>query len=171
MQPRHRIGGYREYDPAAEAAFFCEAIWTHHTAGAVVGGAHRVLPDPALSVAYWAERDEAGRPRRGGVVLIGPKTRPQLFPLVPGFELAAVRLKLEWVAPILGIDPGGIDDRIVDLSSVRSNLADRLEDRLWRSRSALEVIPILTRTILDARVSRLVPPRAATAALELVRRS
>jgi len=138
MQPRHRIGGYREYDPAAEAAFFCEAIWTHHAAAgaadaagtAVVGGAHRVLPDPALSVAYWAQRDEDGRPRRGGVVLIGPKTRPQLFPLVPGLELAAVRLKLEWVAPILGIDPGGIDDQIVDLSSVRSNLTDRLEDRL-----------------------------------------
>ena len=173
MQPRHRIGGYREYDPNAGAAFFCEAFWTHQTdaGAAVAGGAHRVLPDPALSVAYWAQRDATGRPRRGGVVLIGPKTRPQLFPLVPGLEMAAVRLKLEWVAPVMGIDPGGIDNQIVDLSSVRSNLTDCLEERLSHTRSALEALPILARTILDTRISPLAPPPAATAALEIVRRS
>jgi AraC-like DNA-binding protein len=188
VKPRHRIGGYREYDPIVEAAFFCEAFWTHHSAadaGAATadaanagaasalaaGGAHRVLPDPALSVAFWSRRDEDGRPLSGGVVLIGPKTRPQLFPLVPGLELAAVRLKLEWVAPVLGIDPGGLDNQIVDLSSVRSGLTDFLEDRLWRTRSSLDALPILARTILDTRISPLAPPRAATAALEIVRRS
>jgi AraC-like DNA-binding protein len=173
MPSRHRIGGYCEFDPSVEAAFFCEAFWTHHTpvGDALEGAAHRVLPDPALSVAWWAQRDDHGRLRRGGVVLVGPKTRPQFFPLVPGLEMAAVRLKLEWVGPILGLDPGGLDNRMVDLSSVRSHLTDRLEDRLWRTQSAREALPILARAILDTRVSRLAPPRAATAALEMVRRT
>jgi AraC-like DNA-binding protein len=173
MRPRHRIGGYCEYDPSAEAAFFSEAFWTHHTppGNPVDGAAHRVLPDPALSVAYWAQRDDRGRPSRGGVVLVGPKTRPQFFPLVPGLEMAAVRLKLEWVAPILGIDPGGLDNQIVPLSSVRASLTDRLESRLAGTRSALDALPILARTILETRVTRLAPPPAATAALEIVRRS
>jgi AraC-like DNA-binding protein len=173
MTLRHRIGGYREYGPSAETAFFCEAFWTHHTphGDAIQGAAHRVLPDPAVSVAFQAHRDDSGRPVRGAIVLIGAKTRPRLFPLVPGLELAAVRLKLEWVAPILGIDPAAIDDRIVDLSAVRPAMIDRLEDRLWRASSAIEVLPILARTILETRISRLAPPPAATAALEIVRRS
>jgi AraC-like DNA-binding protein len=170
--PRHRIGGYREYDPAAGAAFFSEAFWTHHAPPAPdAGGAHRVLPDPALSVAFWAERGDDGRPRRGGVILIGPKTRPQLFPIVPRLELAAVRLKLEWVAPMLGIDPGGLDNQIVELGAVRSALSDRLEGRLWRTRSAVDALAILARTIAGARVSAHTPPAAATAALEIVRRT
>lgn len=173
MPPRHRIGGYCEFDPSVEAAFFCEAFWTHHTppGNPVAGAAHRVLPDPALSVAYWAQSDEHGCPVKDGVVLVGPKTRPQFFPLVPGFEMAAVRLKLEWVAPILGIDPGDLDDQIVDLSSVRPSLGDRLESRLAGIRSVLDAPPILARAILDTRTTQLAPPAAATAALEIVRRS
>ena len=173
MTLRHRIGGYREYDPSAETAFFCEAFWTHHTppGDAIQGAAHRVLPDPAISVAFQTHRDDRGRPVQGAIVLIGAKTRPQLFPLVPGLELAAVRLKLEWVAPILGMDPAAIDDRIVNLSAVRPAMIDRLEDRLWHASSAIEALPILARTILETRISRLAPPPAATAALEIVRRS
>lgn len=171
--PRHQIGGYREYDPAAGAAFFCEAFWTHHgpSRGGAAGTAHRVLPDPAFSVAFWAERDAKGRPRRGGVLLIGPKTRPHLFSIVPNVELAAVRVKLEWVAPILGIDPGGLDDQMAGLSAVRSALTDGLEDRLSRTRSSIEALPVLARAILANRVSAAAPPPAATAALEIVRRS
>ena len=106
-----------------------------------------------------ARRRRAHRPQDPPATL-SPCARPRV---------AAVRLKLEWVAPILGIDPGGIDDQIVDLSCCQvesRRIASRM--RLWRTRSALDAIPILTRTILDARVSRLTPPRAATAALELV---
>lgn len=173
MSPRHRIGGYREYDSSAEAAFFCEAFWTHHAPpGEVVqGAAHRVLPDPAVSVAFWAHRDDTGRPIGGGAILIGAKTRPGLFPIIPNLELAAVRLKLEWVAPMLGLDAGALDNQIVDLSTVRPALVDRLEDRLWQARSAEEALGILTRTIIETRVSATAPPAAATAALEIVRRS
>jgi methylphosphotriester-DNA--protein-cysteine methyltransferase len=171
--PRHQIGGYREYDPDAEAAFFSEAFWSHHTpAGEVAqGAAHRVLPDPALSVAFQARRAGDGRVREGAVVLIGPKTRPHLFPLVPGLELAAVRLKLEWVAPLLGIDPGGLDDRIVELSSLPLTLGGGLEEALAGTRSAREALPILARAIVETRASRHAPAPAATAAMEIVRRT
>jgi AraC-like DNA-binding protein len=105
------------------------------------------------------------------VVLIGPKTRPQLFPLIPGVDMAAVRLKLEWAAPILGIDPGSLDNQIAALSSVRMPTIDRLHESLMRTDSALGAIAILARTIRETRVSATAPSAAATTALEIMRRS
>lgn len=172
VEPRHQIGGYQEFTPSPEAAFFCEAFWTHQAgADAAPGAAHRVLPDPAVSVAFRVHRDSAGGAGNGAVVLIGAKTRPHVFPVIAGVELAAVRLKLEWVAPILGVDPGAIDNSIVDLADVRPGVAAALDDTLRRTRSAAEVLPVLARTLLESRASRCTPLPAATAALEIVRRT
>jgi AraC-like DNA-binding protein len=172
MRARHSIGGYREYAPFGEASCVCEAFWTHHAGRSVApGSAHRVLPDPAVSVAFHATRDAAGVVIEGGLVLIGAKTRPQLFPVVAGIELAAIRLKLEWVGPILGVDPGALDDAIVDVSAVRPRLADALTARLCGTRSAVQVLPLLVRAVLDTRASLATPPAAATAALDIVRQS
>ena len=174
MTLRHRIGGYCEYAPAAGAPRFCEAFWTHRTPpGSVAdGAAHRVLPDPAVSVAFWClGRDRRGVPLDRGMLLTGAKTRPHVFPLTPGLELAAIRLKIEWVAPILGIEPGATYDRDVDFATVRPAFAARLVDALWATRSPAEALPILARTLAAGRVSRAEPAPAATAALDLVRRS
>jgi len=172
MKARHSIGGYREYAPSPETASFCEAFWTHESCGPIApGAAHRILPDPAVSVAFHATRDAGGAIIDCGIVLVGAKTRPQLYPLVAGFELAAVRLKLEWVAPILGVDPGALDNAMVDLLAVRPRLVDALTERLRRTVSAAQALPVLARAVLEARASSAAPPAAATAALEIVRRS
>jgi AraC-like DNA-binding protein len=172
MRARHSIGGYREYAPFGEAAIVCEAFWTHHAGRSVgPGTVHRVLPDPAVSLAFHLQRDAQGAVIDSGVLLIGAKTRPQLFPVVAGFELAAVRLKLEWVGPMLGIDPGALENLMLECSAIRPGLAAALAARLRPIASAAEALPVLARTLLDMRVSAAAPPPAATAALELVRRS
>ncbi len=174
MRLRHRIGGYREFDADAAAQSFCDAYWTHRTppGPAVDGAAHRVLPDPAVSVAFWCiGRDARGLPLDSGVIVVGAKTRPQLFPLTPALELAAVRLKIEWVAPMLGIDPAAVDDQLVDFAAVRPRLAGALHAALLRTRTTEEALPVILRTIDASRVSSFAPAPAASAALDIVRRS
>jgi AraC-like DNA-binding protein len=172
MRTRHRIGGYREYVPAAGAAAACEAFWTHHGGDMVpVDAAHRVLPDPAVSVAFRARRDNAGAVLEGRLLVIGAKTHSQWFPIEAGVEFAAVRLKLEWAAPVLGVDKGGADNRLIDLHEVRPALADELIDRLQRTRSAGEAVMTLARAILGNRHTSLAPRPAATTALDLVRQT
>jgi AraC-like DNA-binding protein len=173
VQPRHQIGGYREFAPSPDAAFFADAFWTHQTPNEPLpqGAAHRVLPDLAVSVAFQAFRDDAGRVCEGGPILIGPKLRPQVFRIVPGLELTAVRINAEWAAPMLGIDPFDIELRVMDLAELRPGLAAMLRDALWRTRSATEVIAVLSRTLIHARVSQAAPSAWARAALDVVRRT
>jgi len=175
MRVRHSIGGYREYDPDPAAAFFSDAFWTHCTPSDAVPdeqAAHRILPDPAVSIGFWClGRDHRGLPRDSGLVLIGAKTRPQLFHLTPGLEYAALRLKLEWVGPVLGIDPIDLDDREVEFSAIHSAVAGRLHEAIANTRSVMEALPVLGRMVTAARASRFAPPAAATTALDIVRRT
>jgi AraC-like DNA-binding protein len=170
---RHRVGGYSEFAPPPETALFCEAYWMHRTSdGPVVpGGAHRVLPDVAVSLAFQVFRDDQGRPVDGGPLLIGPKLRPQIYNIIPGRELAAIRFKPEWVAPVLGVDPLDTEDQIIDLEATHPAAGARLRELLWRTRSAREAIDVLARFVIDSRASRLSPPPNAVAALEMVRRT
>jgi len=170
---RHRIGGYREFAPTREAARVFEATWSHHAPPGPLarGAAHRVLPEMAVSVAFMTSRSADGAPRDGEAVVIGPKLRPQVFNLVPGRESAAVRLKPEWVAPILGIDALAIEGGIIDLAAVRPALAARLHELLMGTRSAADAIAVLARVVTDGPASRSEPRRSAATALELVRRS
>lgn len=171
--PRHRIGGYREFSPAPIAARVCEAVWSHHaSAGPLVrGAAHRVLPEMAVSIAFMTSRAGSGLPADGGPVVIGPKLRPQIFNLVAGRETAAVRLKPEWVGPILGVDALAIEGEVIDLALIRPAMSAPLHESLMRTRSTAEAIATLVRFVVDAPASRAEPVRPAAEALELVRRS
>ena len=103
---RHRLGGYREFLPPAALAAAVESVWTHLTASdAGPEAAHRVLPDPALSLAFGCRREPGGRPIDPHMLLIGPKSRPFHFRPPAGSQLVAVRLKLEWAGPLLGLVP------------------------------------------------------------------
>lgn len=169
---RHAIGGYREYAPAPETARFCDAFWTHLAdSAATAGSAHRVLPDPAVSLAFRATRDPSGAVTDGAVVLIGPKTRAHVFAIEPGVEFAAVRLKLEWATPVLAIDAGSIDDLMIDLSGLRPDITGALLDRLTRTVSAAAALRVLATTLQDCASNSTAPRQAASAALELLRGS
>jgi AraC-like DNA-binding protein len=171
---RHQLGGYREYAPPPPIAICCEALWTHRTPLVAASGAnvHHVLPEIAVSLAFQGFRDEDGCPREWSPIIIGPNLRAQAFDLVPGRELAAIRLKPEWAGPLLGVDPLAIEDGVLDLIEVCPRLAERLHDRFRHTRSVEAVLAVLIHVILDALAASSTPPsRLASAALELVRRS
>ena len=124
LRLRHRLGGYREFLPPAVLGTAVESVWTHLTdPDAGPEAAHRVLPDPALSLAFACRREPGGRPIDPQMLLIGPKSRPFLFRPPAGFQLVAVRLKLEWAEPLLGLAPGEHLDSQPDLASVLPRFA------------------------------------------------
>jgi AraC-like DNA-binding protein len=173
--PRHRLGGYREYVPPVRLARFAESLWVHRAPDALPAGPgamHRVLPDPALSLAFSCRRDPAGRPVDPAVVIIGPKHRPHIFAFQPGRELAAVRVKLEWCAPLLGLEPGQHGDAEHDLGEVHPALLRELLEPLAETRHAGQAASVLT-ALLGRQAGRLEERTASPAvrALELVRRS
>jgi methylphosphotriester-DNA--protein-cysteine methyltransferase len=104
-------------------------------------------------------------------MLIGPKLRAQFFNLVPGRELAAVRIKPEWFGPLFGIDPLAIEDRVDDLSMMIPSLASRLAEALSRTRTAEQAARVLMTEVQRARRQAAAPSALATAALEVVRES
>lgn len=173
MHPTHVIGGYREFAPGAEAAGFCESVWIHQTPYglAPAGAAHRVLPEMGVSLAFQGFRDVDGRPRDWSAILAGPKLRAQVFDLVPGRELAAIKIKPEWVGPLLGIDPLALESQVVDLVAVAPALAARLHDVLAQTRCAESALRVLMAAMLAAhRASRTPPSTVASVALDTVRR-
>jgi AraC-like DNA-binding protein len=172
LDPTHVIGGYREFAPGAEAAGFCESVWIHQTPDgpAPPGAAHRILPEMGVSLAFQGFRDADGRPRAWSPILAGPKLRAQVFDLVPGRELAAIKIKPEWVGPLLGIDPLAVEGQVVDLVAVAPALANRLHDVLAQTRCAEAALRVLMAAMLAAhRASRTSPSTLACVALDTVR--
>jgi AraC-like DNA-binding protein len=133
---------------------------------------HRVLPDPALSLAYYCRRQSGGAPIEPRLVVIGPKTRPHIFAFQIGHEIAAVRVKLEWSAPLLGLVPEDHNDAEHELAQVSPRLAQTLLEPLAATRGASEAAGWLAKAI--ARLAGGMPPRGpemASHALDLVRRT
>ncbi len=133
---------------------------------------HRVLPDPSVSIAFSCCRDGAGAPADARLLLIGEKTRPTIFSYDRGREIAAIRMKIEWVEPLIGVRPNDHQDADVDLACVVPGLARELLDSLARTRSAGSAIETL-RTALVARRTDVADLGHAvvTGALNLVRQS
>lgn len=131
--PRHVVGGYREFDPPPALRPFVESVWIHrspHEPASGEGGMHRVLPDPALNLAFSCLRGPDGTPNAPRMIVIGPKTRPHLFPFRPRHEFIAIRVKLEWAAPLLGLVPDDHSDAEHDLAGVLPELATALLEPL-----------------------------------------
>ena len=172
MTPRFEVAGYREFVTPPDLAACCEALWIHRTPRSAPRGAHRVLPEFAIGLGFEVFRDGEGRPVAGSAVLIGPTLHAQPYDLVPGRELASIRIKAEWAGPLLGIDPRALEDEVVDLAGVCPRLADRWHEALWRTRTAEEAVRVLATAVRerhDAVTTR--PSATAAAALDRVRRS
>lgn len=172
---RHRLGGYVEYAPPLRLAGYAEALWSHHTpadADVAPGARHRVVPDPSLGVAFTCRRDEIGRPVDPRLIVVGPVTAPRAFPLAPGFEMTAVKLKLEWVEPLMEIVPGDHRNGLDDLIPLVPAFATPLLDTLSRTGTAEDAMAVLVAAI-EGVVQRapVGHARLARRALDLVRRS
>jgi AraC-like DNA-binding protein len=131
---------------------------------------HRVLPDPSISLALRCRREPDGRPAEARLMVIGPKSRPHVFAFVPGWETTAVRLKLEWAAPLCELVPSEHQDAETDVSDL-SAAARGLLDRLGCTRSAADAAAALGSAIGRWRARPASPCAATAVALELVRRS
>jgi AraC-like DNA-binding protein len=148
LRLRHRLGGYREFLPPAELGAAVESVWTHLTdpdAGPEV--AHRVLPDPALSLAFACRREPSGRPIDPQMLLIGPKSRPFLFRPPAGSQLVAVRLKLEWAEPLLDLAPGEHLNSQPDLASVLPRFAASALPNLEETLTPEDAVAVLVEAL------------------------
>jgi AraC-like DNA-binding protein len=150
-----------------------ESVWTHLTpADAAPEASHRVLPDPALSLAFACRREVGGRLLDPRMLLIGPKSRPFLFQPPAGYQLVALRLKLEWVEPLLGLRPAEHRDSQPDLASVlprfTASALPRLEDT-WTPDQAVGILADALRRWVGAEPRH--RPRVEGAALDLLRAS
>jgi AraC-like DNA-binding protein len=166
---RHRLGGYREYLPPAPLAASLESVWTYLTpSDAGEDARHRVLPDPALSLAFACRRETDGRPADPQMLLIGPKSRPFQFRPCPGYQLVAIRLKLEWVEPLLDLLPAEHAEVQRDLGSLLPRLTESALQRLTDTRTPDQATSVLTdvvRTWAEPRHR----PGVEGAALDLLR--
>ena len=168
---RHRLGGYREYLPPAPLAASVESVWTHLTpAEPSKDAGHRVLPDPALSLAFACRREVDGRPLDPQMLLIGPKSRPFLFRPEPGYQLVAIRLKLEWVELLLDLVPAEHADVQCDLGSLLPRLTESALQRLTDTRTPEHATSVLTDAVRTWSVPRHRPGVEGTA-LDLLRKA
>ena len=140
--PPHRVGGYREFPPPPDLADAVEALWTHETAGGIVA-VHRVVPDAAVSLCFMGPRAPDGASGAARLRVIGPVTAPQLFAPPIGHRMEALRVKLEWCRPLLGVAPWEHANAEPIYADVRPDLAGPLEARLMASRAPADTLRLL----------------------------
>ncbi len=144
MQLRHRLGGYLEFGPDTRASLV-EAMWIHRSPTNQPPNAtrrHRVLPDPAVGIAFACRRDANGVPWEPQLTVIGPVTGTRDFAIVPGIEMVAVKIKLEW-AHALDLEPWEHVNRIDAAADVHPGWAAELRDALAETDSATDALTTL----------------------------
>src|SRR3982750_2363849 len=146
MNPRIRLGGYREYAPPADLREYVDGVWSYarsFDAEPIPGEGHRVIPDAALSVTFSSRRDSAGRVLDARLVIIGPATTPRFFLPDAGLDAAGLRLHPEWARDLLGVDPQELKDVVETVNAASPRTFPHALDRLVRTRSAAEAIGVL----------------------------
>ncbi len=161
-RPHHRVGGYHEYAPPPDLADAVEALWTHETVGIRLA-VHRVVPDAAVSLCFMGTRAPDGSAGASRLRLIGPVAAPKLFAPRPGHAMAAVRVKLEWCRPLLGVAPWEHVGGEPCYDDIRPDLAAPLEERLIRTTEPTDALRLLVAFLRDRRAAQLGAGTAAGA--------
>ena len=140
--PHHRVGGYHEFAPPPDLADAVEALWTHEAAGVQVA-VHRVVPDAAVSLCFMGPQAPDGTSGAARLRVIGPVTAPYLFAPPIGHRMEALRVKLEWCRPLLGVAPSEHANAEPLYADVRPDLVEPLEARLMASRAPADRLRLL----------------------------
>jgi AraC-like DNA-binding protein len=172
--PRYWLGSYQEYDAPPEIAAVAEAVWVQDIGCERTPGdpaVHRVLPDPAMSLAFTCVRDRDGRPSAPRLSIIGPVMTPRLLPLRLGAETVAVKLKLEWVPSLFGISPFACANGVEPLTNILPRWGDGLFGPLTETRTREAAMAMLRDAVtrLACRLPRQRPKGAASIALDAIR--
>lgn len=75
------------------------------------------------------------------MLLIGPKTRPFLFAPPAGYQVVALRLKLEWAEPLMGLWPAEHLDSQSDLAAVIAGFTASVLPRLAETDAPKQASP------------------------------
>ena len=164
--PHHQVGGYHEYAPPPDLADALEALWTYETVGIRLA-VHRVVPDAAVSLCFMGTRAPDGSAGASRLRLIGPIATPKLFAPRPGHSMAAIRVKLEWCRPLLGVAPWEHVGDEPCYADIRPDLAAPLEERLMRTTEPADALRLLVAFLRERRAARLGAGTAAGAAVLL----
>ena len=147
---RSRVGAYVEFAPPPALAGIVECTWAHVVAGDATSGAlgwHRVLPDDALSLAFSCTRNGAGLTIEPYLGVLGPVTKPRLYPIVPGREMVAIKMRPEWAPAILGAFAGDHADTFEDATPIQTAGGRDALDQLASSRDWREALRVLWRVV------------------------
>jgi AraC-like DNA-binding protein len=148
----HRVGGYHEYAPPPDLAGALEALWTYETVGLRLV-VHRVVPDAAVSLCFMGTRALDGSAGASRLRLIGPVATPKLFAPPPGHSMAAIRVKLEWCRPLLGVAPWEHAGGEPCYADIRPDLAAPLEEQLMRTTDPADALRLLLAFLRERHVA------------------
>jgi len=171
-----RVGGYRELAPPPGLEHVVDASWVYETPVATRQApaiTHRILPELGISLFFECWRDSTGRVLFGDLALQGPIRRVQLFAPAGAQRIEAVRLKPEWCRNLFGADAGEHANGIATYRAIGRARADRLYERLMRTRSTGDALRELLREVRECYelVSHSRALRVANGAAELIRAS
>ena len=167
--PHHRVGGYHEFAPPPDLADAVEALWTHEAAGVQVA-VHRVVPDAAVSLCFMGPHAPDGTSGAARLRVIGPVTTPHLFAPPIGHRMEALRVKLEWCRPLLGVAPSEHANAEPLYAEVRPDLVEPLEARLMASRAPADRLRLLAAFARERRARNDVACGLLLASVESLRR-
>jgi AraC-like DNA-binding protein len=152
---RSRVGAYVEFAPSPALAGIVECSWVHVVASGATSGArgwHRVLPDDALSLAFSCTRGGDGLTIEPHLGILGPVTKPRLYPILPGREMVAIKVRPEWAPAILGAFASDHADTFEDATPILTtggrDVGGRdVLGRLASSRDWREALRVLWRVV------------------------
>ena len=156
----HRVGGYREYAPPPDLADGVEALWTYDTGGVRLA-IHRVVPDAAVSLCFMGTRATDGSAGESRLRIIGPIAVAKMFAPPFGHSMAAVRVKLEWCRPLLGVSPWEHVGGEPCYDEIRPDLAGPLEERLVGTTDSAHALRLLVAFVRERRDAQLRKPASA----------
>lgn len=153
---------YRERAPSAPLAQYIESFWMLSAAGPLEW---RVLPDGCADVAFRLD------PRRPGMVVVGPMSRPR-DRVSPGrVELVGIRFRPGRCQELLGCPLGEVVDQSPPIQEISRGWDRDLPERLLRAPAAFERVWVIERAVLE-RLRRCSGINlCAAAAVDLIRRS
>jgi len=161
--PRHQLGRYIEYQPNRP---WMECFWLYltHLDQPVVP--HCLVPDPTVSLSFTCMRDSQGEVHSPCLELIGPIQACRVFQPEPGYEMASIKIKVEYLASLFGLKSSDFIDQRVDMAEINPRLTDQVLNGIACTKSTFEALEMLVST-----VDRLNQPEAngASDAMDLIR--